>query len=417
MDELQAVRELFGEQPPPSPEVTAAARALLSPRRRPRRRLLLRVGLPVSAAAAAATAAVVAAVAIGGPGPAGPTPGGPAPVGPASGLGVYHLPAGVAGARVGTTTAGREILLTAARTVATQKPGTIGRYWVAHAVVGNFIRVGPAADRYTILDRTATQQWTATTPNAGNPDIVQALGVQLASAASRAAWRRDGSPTIWNVNPDVSIADPNGATNGFVAKLRAAAGKPTEFSTGYSGNGKTFQFGNALMSAHQLLMLPTNVAALKALILRGYSANLGYGSQESYLFQVTPELLTLPVTPAVRSALYQMLAGLPGVQSLGSVRDVGGQRGVAVALSGWLSHCGKYGSETANGGSAESWTFSSCVVQQRLVINPHSGLPLAQELRYLKLPAGQTWQAPDGLFSYQLFGSAYWTNSSPPDGF
>jgi hypothetical protein len=416
MDELQAVRELFGEQPPPSPEVTAAARALLSPRRRPRRRLLLRVGLPVSAAAAAATAAVVAAVAIGGPGPAGPTPGGPAPAGPASGLGVYHLPAGVAGARVGTTAAGREILLTAARTVATEKPGTIGRYWVSRAVVGNFLRVGPADDRYGILEKTASQQWTASARRVRSPNIVLPLGVQLASTSARAAWRRDGSPTTWNIDPELGIENPQGFGDGLIRNLRAGPGKPTDFSVTVVFSGKVFQFGGTMFSARGLLTLPANPALLKAIILRGFTAKLD-GSLNSYLFQVTPRLLTLPVTPAVRSALYQMLADLPGVRSLGSVRDVAGQRGVAVALSGRFAECGIYSRVTAHGDVVSGHAFSSCVVQQRLVINPSTGMPLAQELRYVKLPAGQTWPAPDGLFSYQVFGSAYWTNSSPPDGF
>jgi hypothetical protein len=60
------------------------------------------------------------------------------------------------------------------------------------------------------------------------------------------------------------------------------------------------------------------------------------------------------------------------------------------------------------------WTFPSCEVQQRLVINPVTGLPLAQELRYVRLPAGQHWSAPGGLFAFQLFGNAHWTNASPP---
>jgi hypothetical protein len=52
--------------------------------------------------------------------------------------------------------------------------------------------------------------------------------------------------------------------------------------------------------------------------------------------------------------------------------------------------------------------------RQRLVINPGTGLLLAQELRYLKLPAGQTWPVPDGLLSFELFGTAHWTNANPP---
>lgn len=59
--------------------------------------------------------------------------------------------------------------------------------------------------------------------------------------------------------------------------------------------------------------------------------------------------------------------------------------------------------------------FASCTVEQRLVIDPASGMPLAQELRYAGLPPGQHWSAPDGLFSFQLFQAAGWTAASPPE--
>jgi hypothetical protein len=129
----------------------------------------------------------------------------------------------------------------------------------------------------------------------------------------------------------------------------------------------------------------------------------------------TPALLTLPVTPAVRAALYRMLAGLPGVRSLGPVTDAGGRAGVAVALSGRYSGCGQESALHSGGGTEERPTFASCVVEQRLVIDPASGMPLAQELRYAGLPPGQHWSAPDGLFSFRLFRAAGWTGASPPE--
>lgn len=41
-------------------------------------------------------------------------------------------------------------------------------------------------------------------------------------------------------------------------------------------------------------------------------------------------------------------------------------------------------------------------------------MPLAEELRYTQLPAGQNWSAPDGLFSYEVFGTPYWTIHDGP---
>jgi hypothetical protein len=55
-----------------------------------------------------------------------------------------------------------------------------------------------------------------------------------------------------------------------------------------------------------------------------------------------------------------------------------------------------------------------CTVQQILVIDPATGRPLAEELRYVKLPGGAHWPPPDRLLSYEIYGTAHWTNAGPP---
>jgi hypothetical protein len=178
MDDLRMVRELFAERPPPSPEVAAAARArmlaLRPARGARRRRVLLVTGVPLAAAAAVITA--LAAV-----GPAAPAPG----VRP----GVYRLPAG---ARAGASPAGsgRGVLLTAARTAGQASPAATGRYWVTRSEIGNFLRVGPPGHPYVILEKASDQDWSAQARFKPSPDLVQDLGVQFASPADAAAWRR-----------------------------------------------------------------------------------------------------------------------------------------------------------------------------------------------------------------------------------
>lgn len=402
MDDLQMLSEVFTEQPPPSGDVIAAARAQL-PLSKPARRRVVRIGLPVSAVAA--TAAVITGLAV--TGSAIPAP--------AAGPGIYHLPA-LAQHGAGAGPSARQILLTAAQTVGRAAVPATGRYWMARTEVGNFRRVGPAKDHYVLLEKVGAQSWAARSGKARSPDLVQALGVQFASAADQAAWRRDGSPTSWAVTQDTGVADPHGDADGFDRGLTAARGKAAEFSVTLSG--PQFQFsglGRQGSTAAQLRALPADPARLKALLLAGFSPVHQNVSAEAYLFEITPTLLTLPVTRAVRSALYRMLAGLPGVQSLGQVRDAGGRQGVAVGFDHSYSGCGDESVLNPNGSvNTNVWTFASCVVQQRLVINPQTGLPLAQELRYVKLPAGQEWSAPGGLFSYQLFLAAHFTNSSPP---
>jgi hypothetical protein len=121
----------------------------------------------------------------------------------------------------------------------------------------------------------------------------------------------------------------------------------------------------------------------------------------------------MPVTPAVRAALYKLLASLPGVQSTGTVTDVAGQQGVAVAYTARYSNCGMQLDLTSSAVS-NAPLFSSCTIQQVLIIGLDDGMPLAEELRYTQLPAGQHWSAPDGLFSYEVFGTPYWTNHDRP---
>jgi hypothetical protein len=409
MDELQLLREFFGERPPPAPDVVSAAKARLSrgepprrwrqPRRRhPSRRALLRFGLPATAIAACAAVFIAIAVqAPPAPAPA-PAPGGAVQGG---GLTVFRLPSGAAGAQAGSGAQGRTVLLAAARRVArAAPPPATGRYWVTPAVVGNFLKVGPAGDRYMIVEEVGTQQWAAMSPRDFSPSIEQALSVQLASPADQRAWRRDGSPAKWpEVSQETGLALPQGmASTGYMEPVSAGRGKPTTLDA--SLGSQPFQVGNKALSLSQLRALPADPARLKALIMSAWSR--GQESTDFFLFQAVPAVLEMPVTPAVRSALYRMLAGLPGVRSLGTVRDVSGRRGAGVAVTGHYSDCG-----------GERYTFSSCVVQESLIIDRGTGLPLAEELRYVKVPSGQTWSGPDGLFSYEIFAGSHWTNVPP----
>lgn len=290
-------------------------------RRRPSRRALFRFGLP--AAAIAASAAVFIAIAVQAPGtPVQPGETGVQPFG--GGPTLFRLPGGATGGPAGTTATGRDILLSAARVVARAPQPATGRYWETSGLVGNFLRVGPPDDPYVILEKVAVQQWAAQSPRVFSPNIWQALGVQFASAADQRAWRRDGSPTRWTeVGQENSLASPQGVTDAFAKPLSAARGKPTP--TVASLGSQAFQVGNQNLSLRGLLALPADPASLRALLMTNFDH--GDDSPASYLFQATPAMLEEPVTPAVRSALYRMLASLPGVRSLGVVQDVAGQEG------------------------------------------------------------------------------------------
>jgi hypothetical protein len=415
MDELQLVREYFGEQPPPEPGVAATAKARLPLGERgsraawrlhrplaggwrpSRRALLLRVGL--SAAVVAAAAAVAAVAAVQAPSPV-PAPGVPAvqapPPVPASGP------------------AGREILLTAARTVARAAQPAPARYWVTSGTVGNILKVVPADDPYLVLEEVGVQSWAARSPRDPSPYLSQALWVRPASPSDQAAWRRDGSPTVWTkIGQDTALADPYGDSGyALLLPLSTAPGKLTPQSASYGS--QAFQVGDRDMSLRQLRALPADPARLKEVLLTG-SSHYARVSQSAYLLQAVPTVLQMPVTPAVRSALYRMLAAMPGIRSLGMVKDVSGKQGAAVAYTGRYANCGN-GIPLNNGASTYRVLFTSCNVQQILVIDPATGLPQAEELRYAQLPSGEKWSAPGGLFSYEIFGRSHWTNHHRPSG-
>lgn len=444
MNELQLLGELLPPAPPPSPEVTAAVRARLTVEPPPRPRLIpprltrLRLTRPrltrtpagrwwprgwLLTAGAVTAAAALGAVTLTYGGTAAPTPH----------LSVFRLPAGAAG--TGTSGPGRRILLTAARTVGQGSPTPSSQYWESPAVAGNFIPVGHGHNHYLILEWTINDQFMASKAHAWSPQVVQQLSVQLASPADRAAWRRAGSPTTWHVNQEYGLATPQGPSSAEMYAVKVGRDR-LPFDLGATSSDKPFVVGNSSLSARQLLALPADPARLRRMLLAGGGAVGWPGGVSSYLFQTVPAVLDLPVTPAVRSALYRMLAALPGVRGADQVKDVAGQTGLAVTLTDRLAPCGRYSSgrfvQTGSGWvhaitrtgrhirvrvpighSVGGWMFSSCSVQQRLIISPASGLPTAQELRYVRLPAGRTWSAPGGLFSYEIFGTPHWTSSLP----
>ncbi|GAB3990626.1 hypothetical protein GCM10029978_119010 [Actinoallomurus acanthiterrae] len=393
-DDLRAALTTL-ERHAPDPDTVLRAVRTAGERRRGRRPALRWWLSGVTTAGAVAAAAAVFAM--------NATPAGPPPS-------VFRMPDGTEATADGDVGTARQILLAAAKTAA-NSPLTTGRHWKKSTITGNFVQVGPSDGRYLIMDRSRNETWTARSSD-DRMVFTQPLGAQLASTRDRAAWRRDGSPTAWASAGATGLAGPQGFTDGG-NRVTTEAGKRS-MPFGESGpGGKPFSVGGRSMSVQELQALPTDPARLEKLFLDAPEyQHREDGDAASYLFQRVPEVLAMPVTRQVRSALYRMLAGVSGVHSLGRVRDVAGHEGIAIAVTGGHRHCGDR--TKADPDARQPWIYSSCTVEQRLVINPATGLPIAQELRYTKLPAGSTWSAPGGLFSYEIFEYAGWTNAKPP---
>ena len=392
MDEMTMVRDLFAEPPPPSAPVTARAWRLLDKRMRghvvPRRRGHLRhrgrrrLG-PIALGAAAAGAA--AAIAITALAPAGTHPG------PA------HNGAGPSGVLAGQPA---QTFLLAMATKAAHAPAH-GRYWCSVFITGTRGLVGaggkeippawvdgdthapasaPAGYRYAIFSR-ARMLDCLELPRPGwvggsVGGSYQSLGSRPASPADFAAWRRDGAPDHWQAwysNQTIS-AHPG----------------PRQWTGPKTGAAK---------ATWPRVSLPSSPAKLKAVLLSfirrrpdrtAYlfgTAIRGTSDQTLLLFDTAIGLMNDPVTPAVRAAAYQVLAGIKGIQMKAGMSDPEGQIGTAV----WLGQPGR-------------------VPANFTLIDPASGNVLAD------MNIARTWVdgAPPGtILTYTATLNSRWTNHLP----
>lgn len=256
----------------------------------------------------------------------------------------------------------RQLLLAAAETVGGTEAGT-GRYWKTVVDHGDVRQVGPPAGRYDIVRRMRVETWSATDPADRTWVFAQSLGARPVDAADEAAWRRAGSPTRWG-------------------EVSAAAQERTLRTPEGLDPARNYLLGGRPVTLAELAALPTDPAALRAALLKRQA---GAESDTWALFwSATQLVLDLPAAPQVRAAAYRMLSGLDEVTELGPVTDPYGHAGMALGYT-----------RRGDGGRA----------QLRLVVDPRTGLALAQE----------SWDADTGrLLSYQAVVDASWTDAEPP---
>ena len=345
--------------------------------RRPTRRLVL-AGLVSTAAALAAGAVFVAADAdrtgTGTPdaraeeGAVAPAPApAPAPADPAP-------------------ESARDLFLVAAER-SVSSTATSGRYWVVSREFGDRRPVGPANRPYDIMRRGNDEQWQAT--RAGDESFVvnQSLGAAPISAADKAAWQADGSPTQWTELPPSDLPDAKPVIIKAAAEPRYA--RPIQDPT----RVWTYPIGSGDMTIAQLAELPTDPKALKAWLLKRFKKEGNLEPTDYSLFWSGRHLVfDLPVSAQVRAAAYRMLADVKGVRFLGPATDQRGRSGMAVAY--------------VRQGDFGSWG------QTRLIVDPRTGQALAQES--WNLGKGKSAGSTGRLMSYELVLSAGFRDDAPP---
>ncbi|MFF5263981.1 CU044_5270 family protein [Actinomadura viridis] len=372
-DDLRQVRTLL-DKPPPADAVVHAGRDRLAAaaRRRSRRPVWMAAGLTLTAATAA-TAVAVATLG----GPAGDvrrpdvTASGPAGDGPGPDATATPLDA-------------RTVLLAAA-TKADEQADQAGTYWHSVMLRRDHVRATSSAGEYIAVDERRDEIWTPNRPGLDQWMRRQNLGIRPATPADEAIYKRAGSPATITFPRGLPI--PAGPRKPDISRNKVTEKDATVFWIGRS------------VSMKDLRELPTDPKRLKASLLRSYK---GHGTESSgtpmdsdlWLFTVAKDLVThMPVTPQVRGAAFRMLAGLPRVRAVGTVKDAQGRTGTAIGLT----------EKSEMGG----------VLQYRLIVDATGGRALGEDAVVLRpgrstagLPRGSLW------FSVTVV-TLEWTHSPP----
>ncbi len=213
-------------------------------------------------------------------------------VGVAGGTNVLLHPRSPAGPNTAAAAVLNHLALVAYDQPAPSVPGP-GQFLYVNSTEAYTATIAIQPNSFTVLRPENRQIWIAAN---GSGRIKESFGQPtFLSAHDRNVWEAAGRPTI-----------PHG---------------PTEMSFGPGGlaNGPT-----------NLANLPTNPSALAAKIDSRKIESGPPGLAEDFT-QVGDLLRETDASPALRSALYQVAARIPGVETLGTVADHSGRMGVGVA--------------------------------------------------------------------------------------
>jgi hypothetical protein len=280
------------------------------------------------------------------------------------------------------------ILLVAADKVAADR--ATGRYWRTGTDTYSLDLAGPAKDPYVVRSIDRERGWIPRSGSGVSSVASKTLAPEPLTATDRAAWIRDGSPTTFTVRvpgrgKDVSV--PRTATRWVVSTYL---------------HDKTVFFVGHDISMSAIRALPADPARLRAFLMTDFKRNVeateqyplaGTWTQDSWLFDTASSLLTLPVSPEVRASAYRIMAGVKAVRSLGSVPDLTGRVGDAVAVQG-SNALGQF--------------------ERRIIIDPATGRMLADETRYLKPTQKLAWAKPTDVWQSTVITDIGWTNDRPP---
>ncbi|MFF5244354.1 CU044_5270 family protein [Streptosporangium sp. NPDC000095] len=233
---------------------------------------------------------------------------------------------GPSGAVVASTTQGapervadaRTFLLAAAST-ARREPAHSGRYWYVNERTLQKVdnapgestaktKAEPAELPYEAYLADTRETWRAMKAGeVGRRASNQDVKVTFGSPQDEAAWKAAGSPIL-------------------------ADDKPRTTDDTFE---PILSIDNPSLNLRNVTKLPTGKDELKRHLddLWKRSPNSAGSGKAVYLWQTGVDLMTAPITPGTRSALFKVLADQPGITSQGEAKDVLGRTGVALSSS------------------------------------------------------------------------------------
>jgi hypothetical protein len=291
MKEFKLIDEVMPDAPLADPTRTAEIRArVLSGGRRPRRRSTARFGVRLGwVIAAVATAAVVVTVTV-----------------------LPRLGAVTSSPAVGP----RADLEIAADLMAGRTEPESGRYWRTVTEVTSRLKIDKS---YFVDERDRRTKWLSSTDL---PKVAERrlIGIKPVTSADLAKWKRAGSRELCESGEDCA--------GGFL--------RPGQTEYVPSSGQKAKYLRNGLLGADlnmlEFTRLPDDPVALRSELLGSWPAFLARTTRaggkpvmtrDEWLWSVGTGILEeAPISPAVRAALYRMLADVPGARVLGDGRTV-----------------------------------------------------------------------------------------------
>ncbi|XRQ09788.1 CU044_5270 family protein [Actinomadura welshii] len=381
MDELQTIREAYGEPAPPTLREMTAARARMfeePPRRRARRGWRLKAGFGLVAAGAAVAVAIAA-----------------------TGSGTPATPPA-------SPDLGKQAVLAAAERAEAQPTGD---FWFYHGTMGRSSMVRSETGDYAIA--AAAEEYflrVGAEPGAGLGTYNRDLPSRPLTAQDEALWKKAGSPSEFKVwDSGRRITYDQGVT-------RWHFWDPAREGDGGWVGGRTFEEAERLptdpgeladwLSTGNLyfhLRTPEEQERIKK--ERGIPEPRSVTPLDK-LTLVSALLQTSPMPPAFRAGLMRALAAQPGVKAIDGVTDRLGREGVALAVDLKTTRV-----TAAHGAPAEErGDYDS---RKEIVFDERTGEMLAVQTVLTRPGGPYRDREPGFVVQFRLALDSGWTDTKP----